>query len=207
MKTVAFVSQKGGTGKTSLVLSLATEAVASGLTVAVVDLDPQASACEWSDLRQLDSPIMIDAQPARIKAVVERAGEMAVDLLLIDTAGRTEQAALAAARVSDLVLIPLQASVIYLKTVKATTDLIRLAGRMKHAAVLTRVNPFGSRHVETTQWLEEQGVTVCPATIGERIVFQDAYGRGQGVSEIEPNGKAALEIRNEYKYTRQQLDI
>ncbi len=207
MKTVAFVSQKGGTGKTTLALSLATEAVASGLTVAVVDLDPQASACEWSDLRQLDSPIVIDAQPARIKAVVERAGEMAVDLLLIDTAGRTEQAALSAARVSDLVLIPLQASVIDLKTVKATTDLIRLAGRTKHAAVLTRVKPFGSRHVETAQWLEKQGMAVCPATIGERIVFQDAYGRGQGVSEIEPDGKAALEIRNVYKYARQQLDM
>jgi chromosome partitioning protein len=128
MKTIAFICQKGGTGKTTLAISLATAAIADGLTVAIIDLDPQVSACEWGDIRKADAPVVIDAQPARIEAVVERAREMGIDLLLIDTAGRTEQAALAGARVADLVLVPLQPSVIDLKTIRATCDLIDLAG-------------------------------------------------------------------------------
>ena len=108
MQTIAFICQKGGTGKTTLALSLATAAAADGRTVAIIDLDPQASACEWGDIRAAATPAVIDARPARIDAVAGRARDMGVDLLLVDTAGRTEQAALAAARVADLVLVPLQ---------------------------------------------------------------------------------------------------
>ncbi|MBB93006.1 MAG: cobyrinic acid a,c-diamide synthase [Rhodobacteraceae bacterium] len=200
MKTIALICQKGGTGKTTLAISLATEAIAAGLTVAIIDLDPQVSACEWSDIRQQEAPVVIDAQPARIDTVVTRARDMGVDLLLIDTAGRTEQAALAGARVADLVLVPLQPSVIDLKTIRATTDLINLAGDKQRAAVLTRVKPFGNRHTETAQWLEQQGMPVCPATIGDRITFQDAYAQGAGAIEIDPRSKAASEISEVYKY-------
>lgn len=207
MKTVALVCQKGGTGKTTLAISLATEAIAAGLTVAIIDLDPQVSACEWGDIRQQDTPVVIDAQPARIEAVVERARDMGIDLLIIDTAGRTEQAALAGARVADLVLVPLQPSVIDLKTIRATNDLINLAGDKQRAAVLTRVKPFGSRHIETRQWIEEQGMPVCPATIGDRITFQDAYAQGAGATEIDPRGKAAEEIRQVYKYASMRLGL
>lgn len=207
MKTIALICQKGGTGKTTLALSIATEAARSGLTVAIIDLDPQVSACEWGDLRAGEAPIVIDAQPARIEGVVERAREMGVDLLLVDTAGRTEQAALAAARVADLVLVPLQPSVVDLKTIKATNDLINLAGDKRRAAVLTRVKPFGNRHLETAAWLEGQGMPVCPATIGDRITFQDAYAQGQGASEIDPSGKAASEVRQVYLYALQLLGL
>lgn len=200
MKTIALICQKGGTGKTTLAISLATEAIADGLTVAIIDLDPQVSACEWSDIRQQETPIVIDAQPARIDTVVTRARDMGVDLLLIDTAGRTEQAALAGARVADLVLVPLQPSVIDLKTIRATTDLINLAGDKQSAAVLTRVKPFGNRHIETAQWLEQQDIPVCPTTIGDRITFQDAYAQGAGAIEIDPHSKATREIAGVYKY-------
>ena len=207
MKTIAFICQKGGTGKTTLAISLATEAVRAGLTVAIIDLDPQVSACEWGDLRAGEAPLVIDTQPARIEGVVERARDMGVDLLLVDTAGRTEQAALAAARVADLVLVPLQPSVVDLKTIRATNDLISLAGDKKRAAVLTRVKPFGNRHLETAAWLEGQGMPVCPATIGDRITFQDAYAQGQGASEIDASGKAAGEVRQVYLYASKLLDL
>ena len=200
MKTVAFVCQKGGTGKTTLAISLAVEAVRCGLSTVLVDLDPQVSACEWNDIRKGEAPVVIDAQPARIDSVIARARETGVDLLLIDTAGRTEQAALAAARVADLVLIPLQPSVIDLKTVKATTDLVALAGGPLIAAVLTRVKAAGTRQDETRAWLEQQGLQVCPVSLGDRVTFQDAYAQGLGVSEFEPIGKAAAEVRQVYLY-------
>jgi len=207
MKTIAFVCQKGGTGKTTLAISLAVEAVRCGLNTAIVDLDPQVSVCEWNDMRDQEAPVVIDAQPARIDNVVAKAREAGVDLLLIDTAGRTEQAAMAAARVADLILVPLQPSVIDLKTVKATADLIALAGRPRRFAVLMRVKSFGTRHDETKSWLEQQGMQVCPVMIGDRITFQDAYAQGLGVSEYEPYGKAAAEVRKVYLFISREVGL
>lgn len=47
MKTVAFVSQKGGSGKTTLSIHYAVAAAETGLKVAIIDTDPQASSTGW----------------------------------------------------------------------------------------------------------------------------------------------------------------
>ena len=49
MKTIAIVSQKGGAGKTTIAVHLATAAVAGGHAVAIIDLDPQGTAASWGD--------------------------------------------------------------------------------------------------------------------------------------------------------------
>ena len=49
-------------------------------------------------------------------------------------------------------------------------------------------------------WLAAKGVEVCPVSLGERVVYQDAYALGLGVSEAEPAGKAAEEIQQVYNY-------
>ena len=47
MKVLSIVSQKGGTGKTTLATHLSVEAERNGQTTALIDLDPQASAAKW----------------------------------------------------------------------------------------------------------------------------------------------------------------
>ena len=47
MKIVALISQKGGAGKTTLAVHLASRAAADGKTTAIIDLDPQATAASW----------------------------------------------------------------------------------------------------------------------------------------------------------------
>ena len=51
MKVLSIVSQKGGTGKTTLATHLSVEAERNGRTTALIDLDPQASAAKWGDHR------------------------------------------------------------------------------------------------------------------------------------------------------------
>ena len=47
MRTVAVMNEKGGSGKTTTTISLAAVLAERGLSVLVVDLDPQASASLW----------------------------------------------------------------------------------------------------------------------------------------------------------------
>ena len=55
MKTLAVLSRKGGTGKTTLAIHLAVAAENAGHTVVLIDLDPQASAAKWDDQRDDDT--------------------------------------------------------------------------------------------------------------------------------------------------------
>lgn len=207
MKVISLICQKGGTSKTTTAINLAVEAAACGLEVALIDLDPQVSACDWKDIRG-DKPPVVAATPVpHLSRALKAASEAGADLAIVDTAGRTNDAAAAAARAADLVLIPLQPSLIDLKTLGATLEIIRLAGGKPTRAVLTRVRSAGTRHVDTTAWLVEQGVEVCPVSLGERVTYQDAYAQGLGVLEAEPAGKAAEEIRQVYLYASRLLGL
>ena len=119
MQVVALLAQKGGVGKTSIALALAVEAVGEGRTVVVLDADPQASACKWRDRRQVDAPVVTDVQPSRLRHAVDAAAEQDVDLVIIDTPPRSETAALEAAKVAHLVVIPCRAQILDLETVSS----------------------------------------------------------------------------------------
>ena len=75
MKTIALIAQKGGTGKMTLALSLAVAAELTSKVSVIIDLDPQATACNWADRRKADTPIVVDAQPARLPKALEKAGK------------------------------------------------------------------------------------------------------------------------------------
>ena len=137
MQILALLAQKGGAGKTSLALALAVEAGGAGKTAIVLDTDPQASACRWRDRRQVRDPVVIDVQPSRLQNALGAAAEQGVDLVVIDTPPRSESAALEAARVAHLVVIPCRAQILDLETVPATQQLLALAG-----------NPPARRHLE-----------------------------------------------------------
>jgi chromosome partitioning protein len=207
MKVLSLVCQKGGTSKTTTAINLAVEATACGLEVALIDLDPQVSACDWKDIRGDKSPVVAATPVPHLDRALKAAAGAGADLAIVDTAGRTNDAAAAAARVADLVLIPLQPSLIDLKTLGATLEIIRLAGNKPTRALLTRVRAAGTRHEDTTAWLQSQGVEVCPSSLGERVTYQDAYAQGVGVLEADPNGKAAEEIRQVYLYISRLLGL
>src|SRR5918912_538861 len=106
MKVVSFICQKGGTSKTTAALNLAVEELAYRLEVVVIDLDPQVSACDWKDIRGVKPPLVAATPVPQLERTLKALETEGADLVIVDTAGRTNDAASAAARMADLVVIP-----------------------------------------------------------------------------------------------------
>ena len=129
MKTIALVSEKGGCGKSQLAIVLAVAASHDGLPAAIIDIDPQASACKWHDRRpdELPWPKVYDASPARLARALGDAERAGAKLAIIDTPGRAADTSVAAARAADLVIVALQPYVADLETLPGTLTLLALA--------------------------------------------------------------------------------
>ena len=67
MQVVAFASQKGGSGKTTLTGHMAVQAERAGDgPVALVDTDPQGSLADWWNEREAETPLFAHTSIARL---------------------------------------------------------------------------------------------------------------------------------------------
>ena len=203
MHVICLLSQKGGSGKTTLAISLAAAAEKRGKEALIIDLDPQATACKWGDRRKRESPIIIDAQPARLANALQKAREGGIDIAVIDTPPRSAEAALAAAKLADLIILPSRPQMYDLETVPNALELIATAnaGRTTAIPVLAILNAVpsqGNRHEQARAAIEALGVPVCKQTVGHRAAFGDAGTLGLSVIEHDGSGRASEEIRQVY---------
>jgi chromosome partitioning protein len=207
MKTVSIVSQKGGAGKTTLAVHLAVAAARAGYTVAVIDLDPQATATQWFDWRGGDNPAVVATPHARLTPTLAEAARAAVDLVVIDSPPAADSAAVAAARAADLVLIPTRAAAFDLHAIKTTADLVRVAQKPAFV-VLNAVPPRASALIEDVSTVVASlRLAIAPVALVDRAAFRHAVTNGQTAGEFEPSGKAAEELGRLYTWMCGQLDM
>lgn len=207
MRTIALINQKGGVGKTTVALHLAGAFHQQGTDVVVLDLDPQASAAEWHDARADKMPHVESIQPARLAKVVEHAAEIGTGVLVLDTAPHAESTALEAARCADLVLVPCQPSIMDLRAMRKTVELLKLV-KVPAFAVLNGVPAIGTVADEAAEMIEGSlGLSVCPIRLGDRVAYSRCLIAGQVAQEIEPQGKAASEIERLHTWVCAQLHI
>ena len=193
MQVLTLLSQKGGTGKTTIALHLAVAAERDGKASAVIDLDPQQSAVLWADTRESETPAVVSAQPVRLPQVLATAREHDAAFAVIDTAPHSESAALAAARAADFCLIPCRAAILDLKAIGTSIDVARLA-KKPFAVILNAVPPRGSLPADAAEAVREYGVELVPMCLGHRAAYVHALTAGKTAQEYEPKGKAAEEI-------------
>lgn len=205
MKTIAILSQKGGAGKTTLAVNLATASVLKNKTAAVIDLDPQGSAYGWGKSRENEEPPVVVAQAISLPDVIEKAKTSGVDLCIIDTAPHSQNEALEAAQICDLILIPCRPSILDLRAIKATIQIAKLAD--KQAVVILNVVPSrGTAAEEARDAIKVYDVKVSPCHMGDRAAYKHSMTAGLGVMEYEPKGKATEEIMKLYKWVCRQVD-
>lgn len=207
MPTIAIVSQKGGSGKTTLALHLATSAAYAKKQSAVIDTDPQATAAAWGDWRGNFLPIVVTSPPARLAKTIENAVGNGVEVVVIDTPPHAEAAMRESIKAADLVLIPTRPRAFDLHALEAIAELVVAAEKPAYV-VLNAVPARATRQVaEATETCEGLGLKVCPVTFGDRADFHRSSGKGEVASEIDADGKAASEVAELWQWARKQLGI
>jgi chromosome partitioning protein len=200
VKIISFISQKGGVGKTTLAIHLAVAFAADGRNVAVLDLDPQASAAEWKDFREQDMPGVIAIPSSRLPKVLKELETTGADIVILDTAPHSEGSALDAARAADLILVPCQPSIMDLRAMRKTTDLLRHIKKPTYA-VLNGVSVQGSAALGTEKAIAaEFKIDICPVRMGDRVAYSRCLISGHSAQEYEPEGKASREVHKFHKW-------
>src|SRR3954451_4744420 len=196
MIIIAIIGQKGGTGKTTAATGLAVAAVNAGYQTAILDLDPQTNAANWRDRREAEGPAVESIQPSRLRHTLKAAESAGAEFVFIDTPGKSDTAAVEAARVADLVLVPVRPQIFDLETLAAVRDALRIAGSPPSYVVLNGIHPTATRSPAEQRDMISTAfqLPVCPVHLSHRAAFAEAPATGKAPQELEPQGKAAAEL-------------
>ena len=193
MQAIVLASQKGGSGKTTLVAHLAVAAQAAGCgPVVMLDTDPQATLTKWWQQREADSPQMAEVPIADLGAKLGELKGAGFRMAIIDTPPAITSSIRAVIEVADLVLLPVRPSPADLWAVGGTLDLCKQQGK-QYAFVVTQATRGALMTVQAVAALSEHG-TVSDAVIHGRVAYAGALASGRVIQEIEPNGAGAGEI-------------
>ncbi|WP_420563557.1 ParA family partition ATPase [Thalassobaculum sp.] len=204
-RILTVAQQKGGAGKTTLAAHLAVAIAETGKTVAVVDIDPQASLSSWWEMREeLGLPAPSNGKGKGSLSVHRITGWRTAneveklardhDVVVVDSPPHAETEAKIAVRVADLVLVPLQPSPMDFWATQATLDLAK-SEKTDALLVLNRVPPRAALTEAMTAKIKEMGAKVAKAQIGNRVALAASLLEGKGVSEYQKRGTAAAEIK------------
>lgn len=197
-KVIAILNQKGGVGKTTLAVHIATALARNNRRVLLVDADPQGSALDWAAARRSDPLFPVVGLPKSSIHKELPALAKNFDLVIVDGPPRVYDVARSAIMASDLVLVPVQPSPYDVWAAKEIIDLLHEAvvykASLKSAFVINRkiVNTAIGRDV--TEALSEYPISVLDTAVCQRVAFAESATQGLTVYEIDPEMLAAQEM-------------
>lgn len=205
MRIWSVVSQKGGSGKTTLLVHLATAAAAKGLAVSVIDLDPQRSAEQWSELREArldkEEPAVVHGDPLSLDGMLAAARETGTDLVLIDTPPAIDKSMIYAAAAADVVLLPTRTAYFDRLALAETLDYLKRIGALAKTLVIVNapLKDATARAEITRIASTDYGVTVLANALDENAALAKSLESGKGIVESQPKGKPAKAVLEIYK--------
>lgn len=194
-KVITIAQQKGGAGKTTVAAHLAVALAQKGNRVAILDIDPQGSLSHWHAIREKRfgegyTGLTHEAVSGwRVASEVSRMKKQC-DFIIIDSPPHTETEARTAIRAADLIIIPVQPSPTDLWATKPTLELAK-AEKVPVKVLLNRV----SVNSKLAAKIADELPALADTMLGNRVVFAAALLEGRGVTEVDPNSQAAIEMK------------
>jgi len=195
---IAIAGQKGGTGKSTVAVSLAAYWHSKGKRVLLVDADAQGSALTWSEVateNKRNAPPVIaigDNLRQDLPAIAE-----GFELAVIDLPGRAGKRQGAAMLLADLVVLVSGPRTLDVWALAASAEVVTEAQAVRPdllAAVLLNKRGNNSESRSARDALASVGLPVLEASLGQRVPFSESLAAGQGVTTYAPRDPAAAEL-------------
>ncbi len=194
-KVITIAQQKGGSGKTTLAANLAVAFARAGLSVALLDTDPQGSLGRWFMARRARGPAGMEFSTASAWGVSYECEKLRklVDVVIVDTPPKVDADLRPALREADLILIPVASSHVDLWATEGVIDLARRE-RKRPRIVLNRTRAGTRLGVEVAAAAAQMEADVAEAVLAHRTVYAETLGTGLGVMETA-NAAAGAEVQ------------
>lgn len=194
MPSIVFASPKGGAGKSTSAVILASELARTGTDVVVVDADPNRPVSRWSRLpgRPASLRVLSDVTEASIIDEIEAAAAR-VPFVVVDLEGTASMTVAYAISRADLVVIPVQGSQLDANEAARAVRLIRqqeraFGRRIPYAVLFTRtsaaIRPRTLGHIRRE--LEAAGVPILQTQMHEREAFRAIFSFGGTLQDLSP---------------------
>ena len=218
MRVIAFISPKGGAGKTTAALLLALGLVEQGQRVAMIDSDPNKPLMHWSTLPNRPYGLTVHPAPTAqdIADALRDAKRRDPDWIILDTEGSVRGAMAFAVMRPDLVLTPLAGS--HLEAIQAikAAEMVRAFGHrggkpLPHRCLLTRIpaaiRPRSLKAV--VEQLRHHQIELLPTALLEKEAFRALFSIGGGLPNLESAGVGGVPAArlNADAYVKAVLDL
>jgi chromosome partitioning protein len=207
---VAVAGQKGGVGKSTVAVCLADEAACRGLSVLLVDADPQGTARTWGEVAA-ENAQTFKRPSAYVEPTVVAMGEtmhrpdqlprLAAGFahVIVDLPPRQGAVQRSALMVADVALLPCGASAADAWALGSSLDMVREAQTirpdLRAVVCLTRKQGRTTLGQGARDALAAGGLPILAAELGFRIAYQESLAAGVGVTRYAPKDAAAREVR------------
>jgi chromosome partitioning protein len=196
---LAIAGLKGGTGKTTLAVSLAAAAHERGRSVMLVDADPRGDARTWSSYALGHGPPGL-ALPLGASSNDLRAIALGLDLCVVDCPGGDAARLATVLDAADFCLVPCGPSALDVWPLGATFEEIRQARAhnpsLGAAVVINRCNPSTTLGKTVGTQLAGHGFPLMGTTVRQRVALVEAVGAGLSVTRAVPDSHAAAEVES-----------
>lgn len=201
MPTIVFASSKGGAGKTTAAIVLASELAQHNTSVTLIDADPNQHSAKWA---------LKDGCPSNIKLVEKSTEETIIDdidtaqeqtaFVLVDLEGTASMAVASAISRADLVITLCQGSQDdadeAAKTIKLVNRQAKVLNRsIPFAVLMTRTNPAITprtlKHIMNE--FRNAGVDIFKTSLIDREAFRAIRSFGGTVNDLDPRQVSGID--------------
>lgn len=199
---ISVLNQKGGVGKTTLSIHIASTFALAGKSTLLIDADVQRSALDWAASREIE-PIfnVVGISTNSIHKESRLLGDK-YDFIVIDGPPRIYDVAKSAIAASDIILIPLQPSPYDVWSAKEVVDLIgevketlAIYKTIKAAFVINRRIPNAVIGRDVEEALQHYNLPVLKTHLYQRVIYAETAARGTSAIEEDPDSLAGKEIK------------
>jgi len=214
-KIISCINLKGGCGKSSVIVNLGGIFAEKKKRTVLIDMDNQRSATQWAKQggERFPFPVipLMTKTAVKIKKEIENLTQKhKADFILIDTPPQLEDAALIAALLSDIVLVPISPSPLDIWAAQQAVDVIRDSRKERNGAlpkailIPSRVMTRTTLGKDITSSIEGFSEPIAPQ-ISLRVAIAEAAIAGLPIGHYAPNSRGHKEFMDLWKFVNSQI--